>query len=99
MLAGLDWRRLGQGRALQPLVEAINGDKTTAMLEGSLPNRLIENRLSPSVAGCVDFETIRLSNLGRNQPQRIWTRTRSGVGISPDNRLIGTWRSVVVGTG
>jgi hypothetical protein len=37
VLIGLDWQRLGQERALQPLVEAINMDETKAMLEVSLP--------------------------------------------------------------
>jgi hypothetical protein len=68
------------------------------MLEGSLPDRLVENRLSPSIAGCVDFETIRVSNLGRNQPPaHLDKSTLSGLGISPNDGLIGTGSYVAVG--
>jgi hypothetical protein len=98
MLTRLDLRRVGQGRALQPLVKAINGDETTAMLEGSLPNRLVENRLSSSIACCVDFETIRVSNFGRNQaPAHLDKSTLASLSVSPNDGLIGTGSYVVVG--
>jgi hypothetical protein len=68
------------------------------MLEGSLPNRLVENRLSPSIACCVDCETIRISNLGRNQsPAHLDKNALAGLSVSPNNGLIGTWSYVVVG--
>jgi hypothetical protein len=68
------------------------------MLEGSLPNRLVEDRLGPSIAGCINFETVRVGNLGRNQsPAHLDKSALAGLSVSPNNGLIGTWSYVVVG--